>query len=193
MKVFCPKEEISSSFLNIFSFSPSFLFFLALLNFMDSQNLLPMALLACLCHEWGHYLAIISCGGEVNKIHLTIIGAQMEVPQKFSYGQELLCALAGPLVNLLLALALCHHFPLFAGLHLALGLLNLLPHSALDGGRALSCLLSLTLPLSWKQYIMSSCDKLFALTLLVLGLLLYLEGGSVTLFLLGIWLMNPKN
>ncbi|MFI3253566.1 MAG: hypothetical protein R3Y63_04390 [Eubacteriales bacterium] len=160
---------------------------------MDMENIIPLALLACLCHEWGHYWAIRFFGGKVKSIHFTVIGAQMEVPQYFTYTQEFFSALAGPLVNLLFALALCHFFPLFAGLHLALGLLNLLPLSPLDGGRALSCLLALFLPLPWQQGIRYALHRLCALAVLAFGLWLFLEGGSITLFLLGIWLQSSHH
>ena len=75
----------------------------------------------------------------------------MEVDRGLSYGQEAAAALAGPAVNLTLALALCR-LPggeLWAGLNLVLACFNLLPVGRLDGGRVLRCLLSWLLGPEW--------------------------------------------
>lgn len=67
----------------------------------------------------------------------------MTINGALSYGQELLLAAAGPAVNLLLAVILsqmgtkwelCY---LISGVHLVLGIFNLLPIMPLDGGRLL--------------------------------------------------------
>ena len=68
--------------------------------------------------------------------------------------RELAAALAGPAVNLLCAWicsGLGEAWWCFTGLHLALGLFNLLPVGPLDGGRALSCLLTLAGREDWAQ------------------------------------------
>lgn len=178
-----------SGFFQLFSCTPSFLLLLAWLNFMDRDNILPMALFACLCHEWGHYCAILCCAGQVERIHCTIVGAEMQISQDFSYLQELVCALAGPMMNLLLALLFCHDFPLFAGINLALALVNLLPISKLDGGRALGCFCRCCFPLTCCGNITSFCDFFCASFLLLSGLSLFLHGGSVTLLILSLWLL----
>lgn len=172
------------------TFSPGFLCLLAWLFYMDHQNILPWALLACFLHEMGHYWAIFSCGGGVGQISLTIVGAEMELPHDFSYLQELYCALSGPLVNILLAFWFCHSFPMFSGLNLALALVNLLPLSRLDGGRALSSLVGLCFPYSWKSPIEYGCDIFFTTLVVVMGVLVFWQGGSITLLILGLWLLH---
>lgn len=178
------------SFLHLFHFSPEFLLLLAWLNYLDQQNIIPMALFACVCHEWGHYLAILFCGGQVQGISFSLVGAEMALPSHFSYQQELFCTLAGPGMNLILAWVFSQVSPLFAGLNLALALLNLLPLSKLDGGRAMFCLWSLWLPMAWRHGLVMFCDVLFSAVVLVLGLLVLLGGGSVTLLILGLWLVQ---
>ena len=51
---------------------------------------------------------------------------------------------------------------LFAGLNLVLGCFNLLPVGRLDGGRAVGCLISLLVDLTFKQqkYLVESIEKI---------------------------------
>ena len=61
------------------------------------------------------------------------------------YWQEGVSALAGPGVNLVLALIFSGFKPglTFSGLNLMLALFNMLPVGRLDGGRALRCTLAM--------------------------------------------------
>lgn len=73
-------------------------------------------------------------------VRLTAFGAEIRADTRYlPYGREILCTLAGPAVNLVLALlfarALGWYLP--AGVNLFLGCFNLLPLPGLDGGRAL--------------------------------------------------------
>lgn len=117
-------------------------------------------------HELGHLAAAVACGVRIAGMRLDLFGARLELPGLLSYRQELLVALGGPAANLLTATVLfrawtacgcpvCGASPSLSGWALVLGVLlpaslglcavNLLPVASLDGGRILSCLLSLTL------------------------------------------------
>ena len=103
------------------------------------------AALAALWHEACHYGALRLCGGRALGLRAGLMGMVMEA--RFSGpGQELFCALAGPIGSLFLLLfakwlprtAICAGFQ---------GLYNLLPIYPLDGGRGVRCLCELCLPL----------------------------------------------
>ena len=128
--------------------SPSAPLLLALFVMLSSPLLLSALLLAALCHELGHYWMLRRLRARVTAIHITALGAEMQVSGWLSYGGELLAAAAGPVTNLLLALPLAYGGRLweglyvFAGAQLVLGVFNLLPILPLDGGSMLWNLLA---------------------------------------------------
>lgn len=108
-----------------------------------------LALAAALLHEAGHLTAAALLRVPVDTVTLCPLGAEIRlVPALRSYQSELLLSLSGPLIGLLPALPLAFGIPLpvwVKGLGisaLSLSLINLLPVRGLDGGDALSCLLS---------------------------------------------------
>ena len=167
-----------------------FLLLAAWLNYLDDQGIVPLALGFCALHELGHLLAIRLAGGRVRRLSITAVGAEMEVDRCLSYGRECLAALAGPAVNLLLALLLCR-LPggeLAAGLNLVLACFNLLPVGRLDGGRALGCFLAWRLGPEAAWRLGRRLDRLLVGGLLAAGILLARVGNSVTLLLTALWL-----
>jgi len=106
---------------------------------------LPVALLSALGHEAGHLAALAAFGAKVELVRLTAFGAEIQADtRRLSYPREIFCSLAGPAVNLLLALVFARLTANFtiAGANLLLGCFNLLPVPALDGGRTLHLLVS---------------------------------------------------
>ena len=169
-----------------------FLLLTAWLNYLDRQGVVPLALLACALHELGHWAALRALGVRVRRVRLTAVGAEMEVARGLSYGGELLAALAGPGVNLALALAFSP-LPgggLFAGLNLALACFNLLPVGQLDGGRMLRCLLAWLLGPARAHWVGAGLDRFLTAGLLLFGVLLVCFGGTATLFLTSCWLFS---
>lgn len=127
------------------SVSPGFFLLWALLIFFDGEGVAPWAVLACGLHEVAHVLAFRAAGGRISLLRLTMFGAELAGEDRagLSYGGELLAVLAGPGINLLLAMVGARggeRYYLFAGLNLCLGLFNLLPLPGLDGGRAIGIL-----------------------------------------------------
>ncbi|MDF2838457.1 MAG: peptidase [Evtepia sp.] len=175
---------------------------LGILLFLDEQNIVPWALVACFLHELGHVFAIHLLGGKVQAFHVTIIGAEILPIRKrlFSYREELLIAAAGPIMSLALAVisASCavghsrnENVLMFSGLNLAVGVFNLLPAGPLDGGRMLKIFLLKRFSLQEGEQVYYYISALFSIGLLSLGIFhLVRLGGNVTLLLTGIWLLT---
>lgn len=167
----------------------------ALLYYLDSGGMVPQVLAACALHELGHYAAIRLLGGRVTRLRITCVGAEMALSARFPMGPagELAAALAGPAVNLLCA-GLCaglgEGWYCFAGIHLALGLFNLLPVGPLDGGRVLGCLLALAGRQDWAEPAVGLLSAGLSMGLTMGALLLWRAGeGNLTLPLAALWLL----
>ena len=87
--------------------SPGVPLLLAAFVWLASPLLLGAILSAAVCHELGHWLVLRRVGGRIQRLHITVFGAEMQVDdRRISYGGELLTAAAGPVSNLLLAAAM---------------------------------------------------------------------------------------
>ena len=87
--------------------SPGVPLLLAAFVWLASPLLLGAILSAAVCHELGHWLVLRRVGGRIQRLHITVFGAEMQVDdRRISYGGELLTAAAGPVINLLLAAAM---------------------------------------------------------------------------------------
>lgn len=166
----------------------------ALLYYLDDSGLVFQVLAACALHELGHYAAIRLLGGRVARLKISCVGAEMALSARYPLGpaRELAAALAGPLVNLLCAwicAGLGDGWWPFAGLHLSLGLFNLLPVGPLDGGRILCCLLTLAGREDWAQPAVALLSAGLSMGLTMGALLLWRAGeGNLTLILAAFWL-----
>ncbi len=95
-------------------------------------------LAAVTVHELGHFAMLRLLGLPVHSLRMDGVGAKMQTLFT-SRGQELLCALAGPLAGFLM-LGLADLFPRTAVCSVFLSLYNLLPVYPMDGGRCIRCL-----------------------------------------------------
>lgn len=165
---------------------------MAWLFYFDQQGVLVWVLLACVLHELGHYLAIYLVGARSNGLRLSAVGAEISIQGRLSYGKEWVVAVAGPVVNFICALATCQLHPMFAGIHLSLGLFNLIPILPLDGGRCLGAALCMVLPPHQTEQIQAVAGVVVAMVLVCAGAFVTLQTGAVTLLLLGLWLCKQK-
>ena len=173
---------------------------LALLYFLDTEGITLWVLLGCLIHELSHWWAIRMLGGRVVRLRLSCAGAELRLSSAHPlppWGMAL-TALAGPGANLLLAWGsvllarrgVGERLYFFAGLNLGLAFFNLLPAKWLDGGRALTGLMT---QLGWEELgeqVTTLCSDVVAALLLGAGVILLWESGgrNFTLLMAGLWL-----
>lgn len=140
-------------------------------------------LLAAGIHELGHLAAIVLCGGRILSLRLGLGGACMAV-SPMSWQREALCALAGPLAGLTLALwwPVWPAVGFWAMIH---SLWNLLPAQPLDGGRALEALLLPRMPAARVLAITTRCTQATIVALLAAG------GWAMVQWGLGFWCLLP--
>lgn len=157
--------------------------------------------ISILLHELGHSLVGIRHGMRIRGITLFIFGGVAELEDEPSSPKiELLMALAGPIVSILLAglfyafelLGLESNFPipLVATAHylwivnLAIVVFNLVPGFPLDGGRVLRAIIwHFSKSVNKATKITSSIGSLFGMALIALGIFVLLQGGVIS----GIW------
>jgi Zn-dependent protease len=163
---------------------------------------LPLLLLlaAAAIHEGGHWLALRLCGVPVTSFQLQPFGAVMTTWNcRLSYPQELLAVLAGPAANLLCGALLTisgDDFLPAAGAHLVLALFNLLPVGSLDGGHALTLVLTLALGPDRGEHIAGVVGLAFGLTAAAgLAILMICSRGNLWLapVMAGLAIAGVKN
>ena len=120
----------------VFSCSPAFTALFCLLVFLDTECFVPYFMLAAALHELGHLTVLWLYDLYPAHFYIGLLGAVISVNFP-NYLAELLTALAGPMVNLLLFCVCFRLLPLFSYFNLYLLLYNLIPIYPLDGGRLL--------------------------------------------------------
>ncbi len=114
----------------------------------DAPYMANITILSIIIHEVGHVLSLFLLRKEQN-IRGVINGIRLSPKQSLSYREELLVALGGPLVNiivggLLLALPFSKEYiKAFAVMNLLTALSNLLPTQGSDGYRIIKSALAL--------------------------------------------------
>ena len=171
-----------------------FLLAAALLLYLDTDGLAFPIAAAFSLHELGHWAAIRILGGRVRKIRISLAGAELVLDRSrgLSYGRELLCTLAGPGTNFLLAALFARWgCPLWAGINWVTGCFQLLPVLPLDGGRGLFCFLCLFQHPERVEGWLHRGGWAVSVFLLAAGVaVLAVTKGNFTLLLVGSWVFT---
>lgn len=116
--------------------SPAFVAFLCAYYYFDPADSFFPFLFSITAHEAGHLITLMAMHIPIEKFSLNACGAVLKTPL-LTYRQELIAAVSGPAVNLLLFVLLMQKLPMFSLVNFCLLCYNLLPFYPLDGGRIL--------------------------------------------------------
>lgn len=168
-----------------FEIEPAAAVMLVSLLLTDRSHLALAALLAAAVHEAGHLVLARVLRVPVRALRFHLLGAGL-VPggRLLCYGEEFLLCAAGPLFSLLFA-ALPAPFwgrsefaVLLSCASLLLGMLNLLPIRAFDGGRMLACALSARWDPAAADRVLTATSLLFLLLLFAAASYFLLRAGD---------------
>ncbi len=116
----------------------------------DAPYIANLTLLSALLHELGH-IAVLSLLKRHSTAKSTVNGLRLTSNSRLSYRDELLAALGGPAINIIIGIGLFIIFPLgkysfdFSVINFLTAASNLLPIKSSDGYRAVKCTLALIL------------------------------------------------
>lgn len=159
---------------------------------VDRSGTAALCLLASLLHEAGHIVVLLLFGRFPREVTLGLCGIRLVPDERpLGYRQEAAMLLAGPLVNLLMGAVLlaAGARPVAIAAHGLLGLFNLLPIEALDGGRSLAVLLRLHFSENTAARVVRAVSVAVLLPLSTGGFYLCLSAGNVTLLLVCAYLV----
>lgn len=160
---------------------------------VTAPHYFPALIVTAALHELGHFTV-----AKIRKIHigdmrLGIFGASITPSgMLFSYTDEIILCLGGPLFNFASAIIAVKLFgvsptSLFVMSSLALGAVNLLPVSGLDGGRMLCALLHRFLSPSAARAVTGIISFVFIFALWCISLYLLMRAGaSLPLFVFSV-------
>lgn len=173
--------------------SGSILFGLALICWQGIDPVLPLFVISAALHELGHIMAAACLGIPVQAMRISLSGAELVTEGHRPPLAEGLLLAAGPGMNLLQA-PLCTWLdqPLWAGVGLLLGIVNLLPTEPLDGGGLLRIVAEKIFTPSAADRLCRWVGWLTALTVLTAGGWVIKLGGTPLLLVFGCWLMSLR-
>lgn len=143
-------------------------------------------------HEAGHFAAMYACGCRPSAVSIGVFGVSVKQrPEYFGNRVGALTALAGPAVNIVsfaVLLPLCG-WSVPTLVHLVMGVFNLLPIEALDGGRALYYSIAEIKGDRKAEYICFVTSLLTLIPLATVGFFLLLRSGyNFTLLAVSVYL-----
>jgi stage IV sporulation protein FB len=150
----------------------------------NNFKMLILVLGAALIHEVAHIIFIKICGNTIEQIEVMAFGINIIKKGYLGYKQDIIIALAGPLVNLLLFFASYYiwynYFPIqelstFCGINILLFLINILPVLPLDGGRALYSYLLLKYEITFAQNLFFWLSFFVSIALFILGCVIFIH------------------
>ncbi len=155
---------------------------------------LGLIFLSILLHETGHLCVMAIFGIGIERVTLLPIGIDIKRQQKYiSYTKEIILALAGIAVNLLVFFIFKKH-EFFAYTNLLYALVNLIPIKGLDGYHALEAFLLSVLECDVADKIAKRISFIFLVILWMTGVyILLILNGNISIFALSVFLFVSIN
>ncbi len=177
----------------------SFLFVavIALMLATDKTGLALPTLFAVTMHETGHLFAMWLLESNPKSIRLIPASVQITRSVTTQYKNDIIIALMGPIVNLVLFVTLYLNYLAFknvtvqyyALINLIVGIFNLLPVTGLDGGTALFSLIAKRYDVSKAMLTLKIITLSIAVAVLFLAVSLTIRGQiNISVYIVGIYL-----
>ncbi len=177
----------------------SFLFaaVITLMLATDRTGYILPTLFASMVHEAGHLFAMWVKDCAPKKIKLIPASVQITRPVGSNYKTDIVVALCGPIVNIVLFFTLFFNYLAFknqttlyfALLNLIIGLFNALPVSGLDGGTVLFSLIAQKKGVNKATVTLRTISLAFSLIILIIAIILTVKGNvNISLFIIAIYL-----
>lgn len=164
-----------------------------------AEFILP-AIAAAFMHESGHFAALCLTGETPKNFKITVSGIELkrESDLNLSLKQEIFVSLAGISVNFIFAAVFSVLYKIMpsyvfiynAGIHFVLGMFNLCPVYALDGGRALYYLLCIFTEQRKAESVIKTISVITAAVLFISGIVLFINKKNISLVITSIYLIT---
>lgn len=174
-----------------------FMAFITLLLAVDKSGYAIPMLFAVTAHEAAHLVTMCLLG--CNPKAIMLIPASVRIVRDISYKtkNEVLISISGPLINLFFFALFYIVFILFkneniltfAIINLIIGVFNLLPVNALDGGVVLKKILMLIFKENKANIILNIITVLIGIVIFVLGVFLVLNSRNFSLIIISLYLL----
>ena len=148
---------------------------ISVIGIFDKSGYIFLCILSGIFHESGHLAVLLKSRERPKKVCITPFGMRIEREAEgcLSFSREVLCAFAGPLVNLVLSAVFWKTD--FSKINLTIALMNLLPAEPLDGGKILENLLKMKLSFHKAEKITLAVSCITVFPLAVTGFIILFQ------------------
>ena len=183
----------------IISFCPWWLLLIAFVFLSGNLGTYAIALIIALIHELGHMIIALACGYGVGGIKIQPFGVGLMLKDSsVSCKHEILIAIAGPVVNVLLIIAGVFFLKakndfssVFFVTNIYMLCINLLPVLPLDGGRVLSATLRMEFDETQSGKIVRVVSVVCVAIIMALGVVCFFRSESnISLFIVALFLLD---
>ncbi len=177
---------------------PLFILYVFLCIYFGWYNDIFYYIVVLYLHEYGHYIVLRKLGYDAEQMIFSLYGSSLRTHNHYKVRDEILIALAGPIVNIILivcTVALWWVFPsiyfftkTFVLCNVIVLIFNILPIYPLDGGRVLLSAFSTKVKRQKLEKISSKICLVFGVILLVLFVISLFLKINYNLLFIGIFL-----